>query len=244
MSPLSYKLPLWYQLSQQLRADIIGGKLKPGQKIDAEVPLAKRYGISVVPVRQALRVLEEEGFITRRRGSGTFVSKDILLPDQAVTSLESLYSHEFSKPARILDYAVVPTPERFVAHFPNENQLACVTRLAFRGGVPWSFGTLYFAVTYRDILSQDLLERYPLYRLLEEQCGVILNKSHFEAKAIVADAETANHLAIEPYSACLALASVGFDKEGRAIGAFTMSFLGDPFVFGFETSHQFGVVSL
>jgi GntR family transcriptional regulator len=240
MAMFSTKLPLWYQLSQQLRADIIGGKLKPGEKIDAEVPLAKRYGISVAPVRQALRVLEEEGFITRRRGSGTFISEDLNLPGQAVTSLEALYSHEFSKAAQVLDYAAVPVPARFAVHFPQESQLTQVTRLAFRDGRPWSFGTLYFPIAFREIITPDLLKRYPLYRILEEHCGIVLNRSQFEAKAVAADAETARHLEIEPYSPCLTLSSVGFDKDGKTIGAFSMAFLGDPFVFGFETSHQIG----
>lgn len=236
----SANLPIWYQLSQKLRADIIAGKLKPSEKIEAEVPLSKRYGISVAPVRQALRVLEEEGFVIRQRGSGTYVSDTPPLPSHAVTSLEALYSHEFSMPARIMDYGTVPVPSQFAAHFPDESELACVRRLAFRDGRPWSFGVLYFSNAQRQKISERHLQKFPLYRLLDEHCGMTLARSQFEARALAADSETAEHLNIEPYSPCLFLSSVGFDSQGSAIGAFSMAFLGDPFVFGFETQHQVG----
>lgn len=236
----SANLPIWYQLSQKLRADIIAGKLKPSEKIEAEVPLSKRYGISVAPVRQALRVLEEEGFVIRQRGSGTYVSDTPPLPGQAVTSLEALYSHEFSLPARVINYTTVPVPTSFEAHFPEEKQLALVRRLAFRDGRPWSFGDLYFSSAHREKISERDLQKLPLYRLLDEFCGVTLARSQFEARALAADSDTADHLKIEPYSPCLFLSSVGFDAQGSAIGAFSMAFPGDPFVFGFETQHQLG----
>lgn len=236
----SANLPIWYQLSQKLRADIIAGKLKPGQKIEAEVPLSKTYGISVAPVRQALRVLEEEGYVTRQRGSGTYVNKTLTLPAHGVTSLEALYSHEFSKPAHIIEYTSIVTPAQYEAHFPDENDLAIVRRLTFRDDRPWSFGNLYFSNAHREKISEQMLQNYPLYRLLEEYCGLTLDHSQFEASAVAADMDTADQLQIDPYSPCLFLSSVGFNKNGIAIGAFSMAFLGDPFVFGFETQHQVG----
>lgn len=46
----------------------------PGQKIDSESKLAKRFGVSAVTVREALLVLVKEGFLDRRKGSGTYVT--------------------------------------------------------------------------------------------------------------------------------------------------------------------------
>src|SRR3972149_11837490 len=73
-SMFSRKLPLWYQLSQILRSEILGGQLAPASQIAPEVQLAKRYGVSVITVRQALKSLEADGLISRHRGRGTFVS--------------------------------------------------------------------------------------------------------------------------------------------------------------------------
>ncbi|HXW84235.1 MAG TPA: GntR family transcriptional regulator [Candidatus Binataceae bacterium] len=52
-----------------LRRLIVAGELRPGQRINQE-DLAERIGVSVVPVREALRTLEQEGQVTYlpRRG--------------------------------------------------------------------------------------------------------------------------------------------------------------------------------
>ncbi|OON74684.1 GntR family transcriptional regulator [Streptomyces tsukubensis] len=46
-----------------LRQDIVGGRLRPGDRL-VERELAERYAVSRVPVREALRALISEGFVT------------------------------------------------------------------------------------------------------------------------------------------------------------------------------------
>ncbi|RMG58718.1 MAG: GntR family transcriptional regulator [Deltaproteobacteria bacterium] len=57
-----------------IREAIINGILKPGTKI-SEPELAERFGISRTPIREALRQLESEGFITVIPRKGAVVSK-------------------------------------------------------------------------------------------------------------------------------------------------------------------------
>ncbi len=62
------------EVKQQLREDIIKNNLKPGDRI-VETEVAKRLGISQVPVREALRGLEEEGLINTIKYKGAFVTE-------------------------------------------------------------------------------------------------------------------------------------------------------------------------
>lgn len=238
MNGFSSKLPKWYQLSQALRHDILTGKIKPGARVESEVRMADRHGISVIPVRQAMRALEQEGLIVRQRGSGTYVSEHLHSSNQAVTSLEALYSREFSRPAAILDRGTVAMPPQFREYFPATDELAFVRRLAYRDEKPWSYGILYFAPAYAGKFTKDLLERYPTYRLLRELYGLELVRSHFEAKAVAAGKEVADFLEIDPYSPALSLSCVTFDRQDMAVGAFEMTFPSDPFTFSFDTSHE------
>jgi DNA-binding GntR family transcriptional regulator len=57
-----------------IRDDIIKGHFPPGSRL-AEELLAKRYGVSRVPVREALRTLESEGFVRTRRHAGASVAE-------------------------------------------------------------------------------------------------------------------------------------------------------------------------
>lgn len=73
------------QVCRAIRDDIINGVFTPGQRL-TEDTLAESYGISRVPVREALRTLEAEGFAYSRPYAGTFVAE--LTEDEAADLLE------------------------------------------------------------------------------------------------------------------------------------------------------------
>lgn len=59
---------------KKIRDEITYGSLHPGEKIP-ELRMAKEIGCSRTPIREALRYLEKEGYITLIPHRGTFVSK-------------------------------------------------------------------------------------------------------------------------------------------------------------------------
>lgn len=67
-----------------LRQAIIAGDLTPGQRVVQE-EIAEKIGVSVAPVREALRVLEQEGQLTYRPRRGYFVT------ELRVEDLEEIY---------------------------------------------------------------------------------------------------------------------------------------------------------
>ena len=71
---LNHKLPFWYQIAQSLRSEIVGMRGKSSLRLPTEEQMAERYGVSIITVRQALRTLEEEGLISRKRRLGTFIN--------------------------------------------------------------------------------------------------------------------------------------------------------------------------
>ena len=67
-----------------LRALIVAGELRPGMRANQE-ELAARFGLSVAPVREALRVLEQEGQLTYLPRRGYFVT------ELRIADLEEIY---------------------------------------------------------------------------------------------------------------------------------------------------------
>jgi DNA-binding FadR family transcriptional regulator len=69
-------VPAYQVLSDALRARIITGELKPGEKLPIEPDLSTQYGVSRSTVREALRVLASQNLITTTRGvaGGSFVA--------------------------------------------------------------------------------------------------------------------------------------------------------------------------
>jgi GntR family transcriptional regulator len=65
--------PLYQELADDLRAAILRGDFPQGDQFPTESALCDRYGVSRFTVREALRALQNEGLIQRRRGSGTVI---------------------------------------------------------------------------------------------------------------------------------------------------------------------------
>src|SRR5688572_3185035 len=64
---------------QELRKAITGGTFRPGSQLPTEAELCEMLGVSRTVVREALRVLEDDGLVARRHGVGTFVRNHPIL---------------------------------------------------------------------------------------------------------------------------------------------------------------------
>src|SRR5512135_244698 len=59
-------------------------KFPPGSQLPSELELMQMLGVSRTTLREALRTLEEQGSINRRRGLGTFVSERSIIKDLSI----------------------------------------------------------------------------------------------------------------------------------------------------------------
>src|SRR5919197_1991370 len=57
--------PGYQRLAASIRESIVSGELPPGRRLPSELKLAEQTGVSRSTVREALRVLQESGFIER-----------------------------------------------------------------------------------------------------------------------------------------------------------------------------------
>lgn len=65
----------YYDLMEDLRAQILSGEIKPGEKLPSENQLSTQYDVSRQTVRKALQILQNEGYIYAEHGRGTFCSE-------------------------------------------------------------------------------------------------------------------------------------------------------------------------
>lgn len=67
-------VPIYEQLMEQIKSDIIQSELKEGEALPSVRTLAGEFRISALTVKKAYDKLEEEGFVTTVHGKGTYVS--------------------------------------------------------------------------------------------------------------------------------------------------------------------------
>ena len=103
-------LPKYYRLAERLRRQILSGELEPGAQLATEEQLCREYAMSRGTVRQAIRLLTDEGLLRREQGRGTFVtgpSGDA--PLFSLTSFDEEMRRQHRQPStRVLATAVTP----------------------------------------------------------------------------------------------------------------------------------------
>lgn len=65
---------IWRQITDEIRGDIMAGKLASGARMPAEMELADRFGVNRHTVRSAIAALTQEGVLRAEQGRGTFVA--------------------------------------------------------------------------------------------------------------------------------------------------------------------------
>ena len=88
----------YYQLYRTLKARILSGTYKPGEKLPSKRVLADREGVSVITVERACQMLADEGYIQTRERQGCFVSDARLQPPSHIPSEPIAYLPEPSAP--------------------------------------------------------------------------------------------------------------------------------------------------
>ncbi|MEU8391209.1 winged helix-turn-helix domain-containing protein [Micromonospora sp. NPDC048842] len=68
--------PLYEQIIADVVASVRAGTLRPNDKLPSIAEMGEQYQSSAWPVRYALRILEERGWIVTRQGKGSFVAAE------------------------------------------------------------------------------------------------------------------------------------------------------------------------
>ncbi len=80
---LNENLPIYMQIMEKIRAAIVSGELKAGEKIATVRELAGEFGVNPNTMQRALSELEREGLLVSERTTGRFVTKETEVIDAA-----------------------------------------------------------------------------------------------------------------------------------------------------------------
>lgn len=204
-----------------LRDRIVAGELPPGARLPGEPTLATDHAVSRVTVRRALDLLEKEGLVRRKAGSGTFVH-DTREVRPIVADLSNVLSHLIdmgrTTGVKLLSFAY-GTPSEAVAEGlglkPGERVQRSV-RVRLIDGEPFSYLTTnvpeWLGLTY----SEAELAARPLLELIERS-GVTAERATQAISATLAGPEAAEALQLEIGSPLLSLTRIVYEPSGRGV---------------------------
>jgi DNA-binding GntR family transcriptional regulator len=211
-------VPLYHQAARALEQAIEDGRLPRGTKLDSELDLAERLGISRPTMRAAIKQLVDKGLLVRRRGIGTMVAPKPVRRAVALTSLYDDLKQAGREPqTRVLALEEALCPPDVAEHLglgPTAPVLR-FDRLRVAGSDPIALMHNVVPAGLLEIEKEDL-ERTGLYDLFRGS-GIAPHIATQRVGARKAGAEEAELLEIEPGDPVLTMTRTAYDTSGRPI---------------------------
>jgi GntR family transcriptional regulator len=208
--------PMYQQLSNRLAHAIHDGSWLPDEALPSERRLSDQLNISRVTARRAIDILCERGMLTRRHGSGTFITPRLEQPLSRLTNFsEELRQRGFAPGSQWLSRQTgVAAPEEMLALdlLPNA-QVSRLKRLRLADDVVMAIEMTTVPVHY---LPNPQLVTDSLYGYLSMR-GAAPVRALQHIRAANADAEQADLMGLKHGAALLYITRVGYHANGVAM---------------------------
>ena len=210
-------VPLYFQIASGIEQAIRSGDLPAGARLENEIALSERLGLSRPTVRRAIQELVDKGLIVRRRGIGTQVVHGSVTRQVELTSLwEDLERTGQHPTTTLLRREVIEADERTVDSLGVElgSPVLHLRRLRGANGVPVSILENYLPADFTD-LTEEQLRQHGLYQLLRMR-GVTMRVARQRIGARRATPAESKLLEIDRNGPLLTMDRTAYDASGKA----------------------------
>ncbi len=215
----------YVKVYQYILEKIQNGEFLEGDLIPKEMDLSEQFHVSRPTVRHALNDLVNEGYLTRVRGRGSFVTKPKVL--QEYTKFIESYNQEmekkgFSPLTKVLELSLIYPSEPIQSRLSitEEERVVKLRRLRFikDGGTakPMILTTVYFPYSLVPTALQYDFEQRSFYHVLAEN-GIYVNKVRRFLEVRTLCGKTASLFGLPDHSPCHYISSTGYDSADRPI---------------------------
>lgn len=211
-------------MREVLASRVASGVTPPGTKLAPEPELAAEFGVSRATLREALRSLEEDGFITRSPGVGTFVTHRPRLTNNldvnfAVTdAIRAAGGVPATAGLRVEPGAATPDQAEHLALAPGDG-VVLIERVRLANGRP----VVYSEDVVPSALVGDRLDVFrqlveiSVYELFEREFGVVVHHGVASFRPMKADRHVASRLQVIRGAILLHLRQVDYDEDGHPV---------------------------
>jgi DNA-binding GntR family transcriptional regulator len=214
----SSPIPLYFQVATRLQQLIEDGDMPVGGRLENEVELATRLGVSRPTMRRAIQYLVERGMLVRKRGVGTqIVHPKVRRPVELSSLYDDLVKSGQQPYTEIRVFEVKPAPD-YIADalgVPEGTEVTWFERLRHAGGEPLAIMHNAVPVDVLPLRREDLQER-GLYELLRA-AGRVPRMANQVVGARAATSAEARMLGDSRGAPVLTMTRTAWDEAGRAV---------------------------
>lgn len=228
-------VPLYYQVSSRLERAIRSNEIPAGARLENEIAIGERLGLSRPTIRRAIQELVDKGLLVRRRGIGTQVVQGRVNRPVELTSLyDDLQSTRHEPTTVSLIHAVVPATAEIAEQLrvAEGTDVLHLRRVRSSDGTPVAILENYLPAPYTDITEGDLDTR-GLYQVLRAR-GVAIRIANQAISARRAHGDEADLLGVSRGGPVLTTERVVFNDAGEVVEYGTHCYRPD--LYRFETT--------
>lgn len=214
------KEPRYLQIARDLAAEIAAQRWDVGQRMPTEPELASSFQVSRETLRNALRELEAQGLVSRRKGDGTRVERLTPAPrfDTSLGSIDELvqYGRDAVREVTASEDVAIGSELAAITGLPSgveRTRLTTVRRAPDGSTVSWS--QVYLVREDAGAIADDLGKSTRLISvLLRERTGRSTHRVVQWVRAVALDDEPAAALGLQPGSPALEFVRHYYDEAG------------------------------
>ena len=213
-------VPLWFQIAELFRLAIESGEIPPGQRLENEIEISERLGVSRPTVRQAIQALVQKDLVVRRRGVGTTAAARRIKRPVALTSLYDDLERAGRRPeTEVLSLEQRAADAELAATLgvAPDDAVLYIERIRYAEGAPLAFMTnsVPLAILGSPI-DKAALEAHGLYGLLRDR-GVRPQSAEETIAARTATPEEARLLKVSRNATVLTMVRIAADASGSVV---------------------------
>ena len=208
---------------QELRQAITRGSYQPGSQLPTESELCAMLGVSRTVVREALRVLEDDGLVTRRHGVGTFVRNHPILKN---------LNFNFGITEMIESAGLTPGTSHLAIQTKTADQenaeqlrvpvgapLITVERVRTANGRPvvYSLDTFRESLLQRNEFDPQLLLSQSIYNILQTSLGHVIEYGIARLLPVAAPDNVAEKLNLPPNALTLYIVQTDYSSADEPL---------------------------
>jgi DNA-binding GntR family transcriptional regulator len=246
MTPVrARRSPILYEgIADELAAEIRSRRPAPFAKLPSEAELVKRFGVSRVTVRQALRKLAEAGLVISRQGKGVFVTGAVV--NQELTALRGFYDNLLMQGHHPVSTVLRFECCRSSASAPElrrlEQDIYCFRRLWQVGDLPLAVADASIPAAGKQVTREDV-ERLPVYSIVREVIQREVVRASVQVRAARCAPDITKLLDIPRNATILEMERTSYDPQGLAVELTRFSVPAELFAFQMEVAGPLQIAS-
>lgn len=226
----SIPLPFYYQIKEILLEFIHSSP--EGTLIPTEMALCEHFEVSRQTVRQAMSELASEGYLTRKKGKGTFVSEHQVKQDfllMVASFDDEMRRKGFTSTTKVLDFTLEKSDAKTSEFLglKKGSDIVKLRRLRFANNEPFVLVLTYLPYNkMTNIMSVDF-NKISLYKVMERDYQLKIETASMVLESYTAKEYQAKHLGIKVGDPIQMIQRVTYLPDGTPIEYSKAEYRGD-----------------